>query len=120
MLLRTILPLFPLLSTRLLDLARLAHSNQSVVRLELLHRLNRIVDQGETCRLAAAVLGAHAEDVDLVFVGFVDFGEFGAEVVFFDVGAVRVQDITGVRGVSDLSYLVCFIYSVATKRRVLA
>jgi hypothetical protein len=30
----------------------------------------------------------------LVFVGFVGFGEFGAEFVFGDIGAVGVEDIT--------------------------
>jgi hypothetical protein len=39
-------------------------------------------------------LCTQAEDVDLVFVGFVDFGEFGAEIIFGDVGAVGVEDVT--------------------------
>ena len=69
------------------------------MRLEFLHRLDGVVDQGEAGGLAAAVLGAHAEDVDLVFVRLVDFGEFGAEVVFADVGAVGVEDIAGGREV---------------------
>lgn len=96
-LLTPILPLLPLLSARLLDLGRVAHSHQSVSRLELLHGLDRVVDKGEACGLAATVPGAHAEDVDLVGGGFVDFGQFGAEVVLGHVGAVGVEDVTVAR-----------------------
>ena len=60
------------------------------MRFEFLHRLDGIVDEGKASGLATAVLSAHAEDIDLIFVGLVDFGEFGAEVVFGDVGAVGV------------------------------
>ena len=63
------------------------------MRFELLHRLHAVVDECEAGGLAAAVLRAHAEDVDLIFVGFVHFGEFGAEVVFGDIGAVGVEDV---------------------------
>jgi hypothetical protein len=65
------------------------------MRLEFLHRFDGVVDQGESRGLAATVLCAHAEDVDLVFVGFVDFGEFGAEVVFANIGAIGVEDVAG-------------------------
>jgi hypothetical protein len=70
----SILPLLPLLSARLLNLRRKSHSDKSVMRLEFLHRFDGVVDQGESRRLAAAILRAHAENIDLVFVGFVDFG----------------------------------------------
>jgi len=92
-LLASILPLLPLLSARLLDLGRVAHSHQSVPWLELLHGLDAIVDEGEARGLAAAVLGSHAEDVDLISSGFVDFSEFGAEIVLGDVGAIGVEDV---------------------------
>lgn len=73
----------------------MAHSHKSVPWLEFFHGFNGVIDQGEACSLAATVLGSHAEDVDLVGVGFVDFGEFRAEVVLGDVGAVGVEDVAG-------------------------
>ena len=94
-LLGAVLALLALLSGGLLDLAGVADADQSVVGLELLHGLDGIVDEGETGGLAATVLGAHAEDVDLILVRLVHFGELAAEVIFTDVGAVGVQDITG-------------------------
>ena len=94
-LLPPVLPLLALLSTRLLDLSGMPHPHQPIMRLELLHRLDRVVDERKARGFAAAVLGAHAEDVDLVLVRLVDFGEFGAEVVFADVGAVGVEYIAG-------------------------
>lgn len=65
-LLATVLPLFPLLSAGLLDLGRRANPHLSVVGLKLFHRLDRVVDEREARSFAAAVLCAHAEDVDLV------------------------------------------------------
>lgn len=82
------------MSRGLLDLGRGTDSDESVSGLELLHRLDGVVDEGKAGGLAATVLGSHAEDGDLVGVGFVDFGEFGAEVIFRHVGAVGVQHIT--------------------------
>ena len=64
------------------------------MRLKLLHRLRRVVDQREAGALAAAILCPEAEARDLVFGGFVEFAEFGAELVFGDIGAVRVEDVT--------------------------
>lgn len=60
----------------------MTHPYESIVWLELLHRFDGVVDQGEAGALAAAVLCSQAEDVDLVFVGFVGRSEFFAEVVF--------------------------------------
>lgn len=93
-LLAAVLALLALLSGGLLDLVGVANTDQSVVGLELLHGLYRVVDEGETGRLAATVLGAHAEDIDLVLVRLVDFGELAAEVVLADIGGVGVKDIT--------------------------
>lgn len=73
----------------------MADTDQSVVGFEFLHGLDRVVDQSETSGLAATILGAHAEDVDLVLVRFVHFGELAAEVVFGDVGLGGVEDIAG-------------------------
>jgi len=69
------------------------------MRLKLLHRDRRVVDQREACALAAAVLCSEAEDGDLVFGAFVEFGELGAEVVFRDVGPLGVEDVSGYDGV---------------------
>ena len=64
------------------------------MRLELLQRLMAVVDEGEAGTLAATVLGAEPEAGDLVLVGFVEVGEFLAELVFGDVGAVGVEDVS--------------------------
>lgn len=68
------------------------------MRLEFLHRLIAVVDEREAGALTATELRAEAEDGDGVFAGFVEFGEFGAELVFGDVRAGGVQDVAGVRG----------------------
>ena len=99
-LLGAVLSLLALLSAGLLDLGCMPDPHESVVRLELLHRLNAVVDEGESSGLAAAVLCPHAEHVDLVFVRFVDLGQLGAQVVLGDVRAVRVQDIAVERRLS--------------------
>jgi len=88
MCIRTLLP------ARLLNLGRLAVSHQPVVWLELLHRLGRIVDKREAGALAATELCAEAKARDLVLGGLVEFGELGAEFVFGDIRAVRVEDVT--------------------------
>lgn len=50
-----------LLPARLLNLRGLAVSHQPVVRLELLDRLRRVVDEREARALATAVLGPETE-----------------------------------------------------------
>lgn len=64
------------------------------MRLKFLHRLVRVVDERESGALAATILCPEAEDRDLVLVGFVDICEFLAELVFGNVGAVWVEDVT--------------------------
>ena len=54
-----------------------------------------IIDQRKPGTLATTVLRSKSETRHLVFVGFVEFGEFGAEFVFGNVGAVRVEDVAG-------------------------
>lgn len=63
------------------------------MRLKLLHRLMALVNQSKPSRFSSTVLCAKTEAGYLVFVGFVELGEFLAEFVFRDVGAVRVEDI---------------------------
>jgi hypothetical protein len=62
--------------------------------LKLLQRLRRIVDESKTGCLSTTKLCSQTEDIDLVLIGLVEFGELGSEVVLCDVCAVRVEDIT--------------------------
>jgi len=64
------------------------------VRLELLHRGLRVVDERETGALATTELGAETEDGDGLLVALVELGELGAEVFLGDIGALRVEDVT--------------------------
>ena len=64
------------------------------MRLELLHRLVRVVDEREARALATSILCPEAKDRDLVLVGFVDICKFLAELVFGNVGAVGMEDVT--------------------------
>ena len=83
-----------LLPARLLDLGGHADTDQPEVRLELLHRLGRVVDEGEAGGLAATELGAKTENIDLVLLGLVHAGKLLAELLLRDVGAVGVEDVT--------------------------
>ena len=64
------------------------------MRLKLLHRLMRVVDEREARALATSILCPEAEYGDLVLVRFVDICKFLAELVFGNVGAVWVEDVT--------------------------
>lgn len=101
-LLGSVLSLLALLSAGLLDLGCVSHPDESVVGFEFLHRLDTVVDEGETGRLPTTVLRPHAEDVDLVFVGFVHLGKSGAQVVLGDIGAVGMEDITVARNIMSV------------------
>lgn len=83
-----------LLPAGLLDLVRLAVAHESVMRLEPLHRLARVVNERKAGGLAATELCPQAEDGDLVLVALVQLRELGAELVLGDIGAVRVEDVT--------------------------
>lgn len=83
-----------LLSASLLNLGGQANTDQAVVRLELLHGLGGVVDQGEAGGLSATKLGAQAKDRDLVLTSLVHASQLVAELVLGDVGAVGVQDVT--------------------------
>ena len=85
---RTLLSASPLL------LCCHADTDKSVVRLELLHRCLRVVDERETGALATTELGAETEDGNGLLVALVELGELGAEVFLGDIGALRVEDVT--------------------------
>jgi len=63
------------------------------VRLELLHRLRRVVDKCKACTLAATILRLEAEDGDLVLGGLVQFRELGSEFILGYIRSVRVEDV---------------------------
>ena len=63
------------------------------MRLEFLHHLVGVVDQRKARALATTVLGPEPKAADLVFVGLVEFGQLLTELVFRDVGAIRVKDV---------------------------
>ena len=62
--------------------------------LKFLQRLWGIVDESEASCLSTTELSSQTENIDLILVGLVEFGELGSEFVLGDVGAVRVEDIT--------------------------
>jgi hypothetical protein len=41
-------------------------------------------------------LCAEAEARDLILGGFVEFGELGTELIFGDIGAARMKDVTAI------------------------
>jgi hypothetical protein len=82
------------LSAGLLDLVGKSNTNQSVVGLELLQCLWRVVDESEPGCLSTTELSLETENVDLVLVGLVEFGELASEFILGDVGTVWVEDIT--------------------------
>jgi len=83
-----------LLSASLLDLVGKAVPHETVVGLELLHGLGRVVQKGESSALAATVLGAETEDGNRSLLGLVQRGELVAELILGDIGAVWVEDVT--------------------------
>ena len=83
-----------MLSAGFLDLGGNTDADQSVVWLKLLQCLWRIVYESETGCLSTTELSSQAENIDLVLVGLVEFGELGTEFVLRDVGAVGVENIT--------------------------
>jgi hypothetical protein len=82
-----------LLSAGLLDLLCRAYPDQSVMWLEFLHRLVRVVDEGEARALASTIVGPEAEDADLILVGFVELGELFSKFVLGAVGPAGVKYI---------------------------
>ena len=84
-----------LLSTRLLDLRSSPIPHQPIMRLKLLHHLMAIIDKREPSALPPSVLCSEAEARHLIFVRLVELGELGTEFVFGNVGAIGVEDISG-------------------------
>jgi len=89
----SVLSLLALLSAWLLNLVGESNTNQSVMGLELLQGFWGIVDESETSCLSATELSLETENVDLVLVGLVHFGELASEFILGDVGSVWVEDI---------------------------
>lgn len=82
-----------MLSAGLLNLRGSTNADKTVVRLELLQSLVRVVDEGKAGALAATILGTETEDGNLVLVGLVEIGQLVAKLVLRDVGTVRVEDV---------------------------
>jgi hypothetical protein len=89
----TVLALLALLSGCALGFDGEANTDQSVLRLELLHGLGGIVDEGKASGLATTELGAQAEDGDLILLGLVHAGDLLTELLLGDVGAAGVQNV---------------------------
>jgi hypothetical protein len=83
-----------LLSAGLLNLRRESYSDQTVMWLELLQGFWRVVDERETGCLSTTILCLKTENVDLILVGLVHFGELASKLILGDVGTVGVEDIT--------------------------
>lgn len=83
-----------LLPAGTLGLGGKANTAETVEGLELLHRLGRVVDEGEAGGLATTELGAQTEDGDLVLLSLVQATDLLAELLLGDVGTVGVQDVT--------------------------
>ena len=64
------------------------------MRLEFLQRFLRLVDECEASALPTTKVCAEAEDRHGILVGFVEFGEFGTELVFRNIGPVGVKDVS--------------------------
>ena len=82
-----------LLPAGLLDLVGHAVSDESVVGLELLHRLGGVVDEGEAGALSATIVRSEPEDRDILLLGLVELTELAAKLILGDVGAVGVKDV---------------------------
>ena len=72
---------------------QVTYTDEAVLGLELLGRLQVVVDQSEAGGLSASESGAETEDEDNLLVDLVHLGELLAELILGDVGAGRVDDI---------------------------
>lgn len=64
------------------------------MRFEFLHRLVRVVDEGEASALATTVMCSESKDADLILIGFVELRELFSEFIFGAIRAVGVEDIS--------------------------
>ena len=74
-----------MLARGLLNFSGLAVTDQTVMGLELLQAVDRVIDEGETGGLSSSEVGAETEDGNGILLGFVGRSELGAEVVLGDV-----------------------------------
>lgn len=82
------------MSGRSLGLGGEANPDESVLGLELLQGLGRVIDKGEAGGLATTELCAEAEDGDLVLGSLVEGGKLLTELVLGDVRTAGVQNVT--------------------------
>ena len=115
-LLGTVLAFFSLLAGRLLDLDETmleegrkemnrcqgtkskTYTSETVLWFKLLGRVQRVVDQGESSRLATTESSTEAKHENVFLIGLVELGQLFAEVVLGDVGTARVQDVDDLCG----------------------
>ena len=76
---------------------RNTYTDEAVLGLELLGRLQVIVDQSEASRLSTTESGAETEAEDNLLIDLVHLGELLAELILGDVGTSRVDDIHDLR-----------------------
>lgn len=69
------------------------HPGQSVLGLVFLSVVERVVDHGETRRLAATKLCPEAEDEHHIGGGLVHFGQLLPDLSLGDCGFARMEDI---------------------------
>jgi hypothetical protein len=77
------------------------YANQTVLGFKFLGRVQGVVDEGESSRLASTKSSAETKDKDVLLVGLVQFRELFTEVILGDVGASRVQDVDDLKGWTD-------------------
>src|SRR5271170_4145001 len=108
-LLTPILPLFPLLSRGLLNLARNTNTHLSIMwlppskpvaqlyvggrYLKLLQVGFRVINQGESSGFASTKLSAETECLDSLLGTFVEGCKTGADFIFGEIGFGRVEDV---------------------------
>jgi hypothetical protein len=71
----------------------ITYTDEAVLGLELLGRLQVVVDQSEASGLSASESSAETEDEDNLLIDLVHLGELLAELILGDVGAGRVDNI---------------------------
>jgi len=82
-----------LIETREKKRPKITYTDEAVLGLELLGRLQVVVDQSEASGLSASESSAETEDEDNLLIDLVHLGELLAELILGDVGAGRVDDI---------------------------
>jgi hypothetical protein len=78
------------------------YTNEAVLGLELLGRLQVVVDQSKASGLSTTESGAETEAEDDLLVDLVHLGELLAELILGDVGTSGVDDIHDLREAGKL------------------